>query len=265
MNKLVQHIVNIPALSQTVIDTLNFSLKSEKSAEELIKIIGNDPLITIMLLKTANSAIYGFVNKVDSVENLIYLLGIDFTIALILSNSLQNNFDVNFAPYGIDANKFRFNISLKSNLLKLWINKFDIEVAKKLHLSVILYDLGKYLIAAHIISEKKTDQFLKSINENISNIESIEREYCGVSSKEATILLLKHWNLNQSIIDNLDGTNKTLSVILEIIHTICSIVKPLDDSFVEEGLTKASLHHLKSEVLKQSVTKLIDMIDENEI
>ena len=197
MNAIIDKITSLPPLSQTVIDTLDLSVKENKTSEELIDIIKDDSLMVVMLLKTANSAIFGFRTEVDSIENLIHLLGIDFTISIILSNSLQNSFDVDFSPYGITSNEFRELTSLKISLLNQWIMRVDSNLIKTLFMPIILSDLGKYIISTEINHINKQDEFFKELNNtDITNINSVEKQYCGISSNEATTLLLEHWKLN---------------------------------------------------------------------
>jgi len=145
MTSIVDQVEELPALSQTIIDTLSFSTQINKKPEELIDILSTDPIIIATLLKTVNSAIFGFKNDVESIEDLIYLMGVDFTISIVLSNSLENSINIDISAYNMTQNEFKDYLAKKIRFMTSWLKYENPEIQKKLYLPLILQDLGKFL------------------------------------------------------------------------------------------------------------------------
>jgi HD-like signal output (HDOD) protein len=121
--EIIKKIRSLPPLNETALDVIEFNKADNKESEELIEIVQKDPLIVATLLKVANSALFGFRHKVESIENLIQLLGSDFVVSLVIGNSIQNNFDTNFEPYTINSNQFRESSCLYTSFLNIWHQK----------------------------------------------------------------------------------------------------------------------------------------------
>jgi len=253
MNTIVQRIEELPALSKTIIDTLNFSTKSDKTAEELVEILSTDPLIIATLLKTINSAIFGFRNEIETLENLIYLMGVDFTISIVLANSIQDSVSIDISAYGISQEEFKDFLALKIKFMTSWLRTKHPEIQKKLYLPLILQDLGKFIISKELSSTNKAQKFLSEIKEKPYSIDKIERKYSSYTSTEITVLILEHWNLNKTILDSLNGNCKELSSMLTLINTIFNIIKPLDDSFIQNALTQAKELNLDIDLLRKQI------------
>jgi len=252
VENIIKRIKKLPPLSRTVLDVMEFNNKEEKTSEELIKIIKSDPLLIIFLLKTANSALFGFKNEIETIDNLVNILGVDFTISLVLSQSLQNSFDIDFSPYGIDSNKFRDATILSVNFLQDWVNKIDKNLTSKLLLPIVLFDLGKYLIANEINKQFKTNEFYEDIKQNKFNMDNVERKYCNCTSLEVTVMLLKHWEIGQNIINEFNNSKK----IFEVIKTICIVINPLGTDEINNGINKALDYGFNVVFLNDTIQKI---------
>jgi len=253
MQKIVENIEELPALSKTILDTLDFSTKTNKTAEELIDIISTDPLITVTLLKTINSAMFGFRNEVDTIENLIYLMGIDFTISMILSNNLEDSLKIDISAYGLDQNQFKEFTALKLKFISSWLRKENPQLLNKIYLPLILQDLGKFIISQELNKDNKISSFLSDIKKDPLNIDKIERNYYNCTSNDVTILILEHWRLNQNIINTLNGEYKEINTILKLINTIFNIIRPLDEKMIQISLKQADNLDIDVELLKKEI------------
>lgn len=256
MNTIIDQIEELPALSKTILDTLNFSTKTDKTSEELVEILSNDPIIIATLLKTINSAIFGFRNEVETLENLIYLMGVDFTISIVLANSIQDSVNIDISAYGISQDEFKDYLALKIRFMTSWLRSVNPRLQKKLYLPLILQDLGKFIISKELSSTNRIQKFLKEIKEKPYNIDKIERKYCSYSSTEVTVLILEHWNLSKTILDTLNGNCKELSHILTLINTLFNIAKPLDDVFIQSSLKQAAELNFDTNLLEQQINLL---------
>lgn len=271
MNSIIKDIDLLPPLPKTIIDVINFSKTKDRTPEKLIYIIQKDSLLIATLLKVSNSALFGFRNKVDSIENMLNLLGVDFTTSLILVNSLENSFKINFSPYGIDADRFG-NITLLSiNFLNIWVSKVDINLKNRLLLPIVLMNLGKYIISNEVIKQNKSYEFLNDINKNILKINLIEKKYCKFSSLEVTILLLKHWNINRRVIEDIKYIESLNAVPLDLIQSvkissivniICNIHSPFSELTINAARNKVIKYNFDIDNFDTAVKEIKARLEE---
>lgn len=264
MKNIIRKIDSLPPLEQTVLEVLEFHNSENKTPHKLIEIIEKDPLITVTLLKIINSSLFGFRNKVESIENLVYLLGVSFTTSLIIGNAIQSKFDIDFSPYGIDEKHFRDVSYLTTNFLNVWL-KADNALKNELMLPVFLIDIGKYILAIELKKRGLEERFLEQITLEPENIFSIEKDFFQFSSLEVTILLLKHWKMSDSIINHMRYLNDIDNVpkeylksaqVIYVVKTICNIIEPLSDKFIALGLQKAEEFGLDCNTLLNTIETL---------
>jgi HD-like signal output (HDOD) protein len=257
MKNIISEIEQIKPLSSTVVKILEFSIKKEKSVEELISLIQLDTALVTTLLKVSNSAIFGFRNKVETIDNIVNLLGVNFTISIILGSEMNDSFNVNFKAYCISGDAFKTINLMKINLLNLWIGKIDKEIKDTLLLPTIIYNIGKYIVSKEINESNNTNNFiLESEDLNIC-MDDIERKYCNASSKEVSVLLLKHWNISDEIINSIKD-NK----ILEILDIVCNTREQFTINSIENALTKAKIYNLDAKILKDSIDTILERFED---
>ncbi len=268
-NSIIQEIKSLPPLSKTVIDVIEYSKHENKTVEGLLELIQDDSLLIASLLKISNSALFGFKNKVTDVKNMINLLGVNFTISLILANSIENSFKADFSPYGISANSFKHTTLIAIKLMQFWISQIDIELKNRLVLPAILMNLGKYLIASNLIKTDQGDEFLANIQKDILDIDKVEKQFCGYTALEVTVLLLEHWKIDLDIIDylkymsNMDDSPSYLSQsvkILEVVYIICNISAPCDEYVIENAINQAQQYNLDIASLKNAIELTSDLV-----
>lgn len=255
MVNIIKKIKSVPSIPKTILEVMELSSKQNRTAEELVDIIRYDSLLITMLIKTANSALFGYKNKIETIENLVYLLGIDLTVSLTLSQFIQSSFDIDFTPYGIDTNQFRENTILNVNLLSIWVKKIDVNLKNELLLPITILNIGKFIIADEIVRLKLEDEFLVKCKKEPYNLDKIEKEYCKFSSKEITILLLEHWDMGDKIINHIKNSN-----YIDIVHNICNVIEPLSQNQIKNGLLQAKTYGYDEDILRQAIQTLQDRI-----
>jgi len=263
MNKIEQiidKIDNLPPLNSTLVKLIEFCKieNKENETKKLAQILQEDPFLTATLLKVANSAIFGFHTRFETIENIINILGVNFTISIALGSSIQSSFDPNFSPYGVDVNDFKKVSYLMINILNHWIE--DIDIKNSLYLPLFLIDLGKCISSTILIKNKLDGIFFNHIKQNYKNIKEIEEKILGINSYEITLLLAKKWDFHQEFIDILNNfihlKNTTQTKIIDVITHSCNICAICDKELINEGIQKAKKYSLNSEEFKKIITKL---------
>jgi HD-like signal output (HDOD) protein len=95
-----QKLPNIPKVVQELIESFG---DENVSNDAIAKKISADQVLTIKVLRAANSAHYGGNRKVGSVNDAVFLLGFNAVRTLVLASGLTGAFS---APEGFDIKKF---------------------------------------------------------------------------------------------------------------------------------------------------------------
>ena len=269
---LTKKIDSLPPLPKTIIDLENFKKSSNKDLDTLLKIIEQDPLIIATLLKVANSAMFGFINKVETASRAIHLLGINFTLSIAFGSAIKNSFTAGLNAYGITTDDFMRLANMSSNLLSLWIGRIDNALKEELVLPAFLLETGRFVLASVAAEDGKEDEFLQKIKQNPNDISSIEKEYFNATSTQVTASIFKHWDLSETLInvckyaddvDNCPDNYVKEAKVLNVVKTICNVTDPINDTFAQDGVDKASSYGLDTRNLEKAIEKMQDrLLDE---
>ncbi|MBD3841015.1 MAG: HDOD domain-containing protein [Campylobacterales bacterium] len=266
---LTKKVDSLPPLPKTVLDLEEFKKSSNKDLDVLLGIVEQDPLIVATLLKVANSAMFGFNNKVETASRAINLLGVNFTLSIAFGSAIKNAFDTDLGAYGINADGFMRLSNMSSNLLSAWIGRIDSALKEDLLLPAFLLETGMFVLSS-VASEKGfKDEFHQKIKKTPLEIPSLEKQYFGATSTQVTASIFKHWNLSEKLIelighvDSVDSTPekyKKSVQILNVVKIICNVCDPLSDAHCEAGIEKAREYGLDTKMLEKAIEKMQDRL-----
>lgn len=159
--ELLKRIDTLAPLPKTLMDIEEFKKTNNFESSDLSKIIEQDPIMVSTILKTANSAMFGFVSKVDTLSRAISLLGVNFAISIALGSGIKQALNSDLNAYGVDSDAFLRIANMQSNVINLWIGKVDVELKNELILPAFLQESGKFLINNALFDEKKRTNLCK--------------------------------------------------------------------------------------------------------
>lgn len=269
--KLIKELKNIPDLPTNVIELDAFRRDESIDTERLMQILQKDPLIVANILKIANSSMFGFRTKVDTLSRAVNLLGIKFVISVGIGSGIIKDLKSNLLPYAATTDDFLFASSLASNIVDIWIGKIDSELRDSLMLPAFLQEVGKFIISKVVQEEKKTEAFLVSIEET-KDITQTEELFTGFTCARITANIFKKWDLSHNIIfpiafsndiENCPESVKIKAQILQIVKILCDIRYPLSDENIEKALKKVVLYNFDIEKFLTSIESIKVTISEN--
>ncbi|WP_419770208.1 MAG: HDOD domain-containing protein [Candidatus Marinarcus sp.] len=261
---ILEEIEALPPLPKTVLEIEMFRKKSNKDISELLDIIDKDPLLIATLLKVANSALFSFRSKVETASKAVSLLGINLTISVVISSSLQELLHTNLSAYGIDCDDFARASNLASNLASMWLSRVSLELKEELILPVFLQETGKFIIANLIERNKQTELFHRELILGRA-IKDVEQEFTGTTTSNITAAMFKKWELSENlfnVIECVDEIEKCpqshlqKTRILEVLKTICAITDPMSEKNIQKGIEKATLYKFDVLSLQTAIKKL---------
>ncbi len=176
---------------------LNEIMKNPHSSIiDIAKVISGDQGLTVRLLKLANSAMYGFYSRIESVPQSISMLGTKQISDLVLSTTVMQLFE-GISKDIVDLQSF-WRHSLGCGLIARIIATYRREPnVERFFTAGILHDVGR-LIFYMKIPELSRELLLEN-REGTDFMHNIEMRSMGFTHAEVGGLLLKEWKLPLSL------------------------------------------------------------------
>lgn len=268
---LIEKIESLPPLPNSIIELEDFKKAGTSNPDELVAIIEKDPLMITTILRIANSTMFGFRSKVETLSRAINLLGVNFTISIAIGSIVQNTIKGNLLAYAVSNEDFINSCTLATKIINTWISSIDYDLKEDLLLPAFLQETGKFIISDMIQSRKLTEDFLKKLDET-SNITECEREFTGYSCARVTANVFKHWSLSYNLIfaigfveeeDTCPPEYKQKAQILEIVKALADIRNPLSDDNIHKAIGLASKYDFDVDHLLNCIDAIKEEIAQN--
>src|SRR3954467_14112420 len=85
----ISHIATLPEITLKIIELVE---NPRSTAQDLNKLISNDPALVARILKVVNSAFYGLPGQIGSINRAIVLLGLNAVKNIVIAASLAKLF-----------------------------------------------------------------------------------------------------------------------------------------------------------------------------
>ncbi len=192
--KIISGMKTLPALPETVAKVQeamdDLSISPNQVAEHIIK----DPPIAAKVLSVANSAAYGFPNRVDTIELAVALLGLRETYSIVLSAAVMNLFETSqrfdYKRYWEEA----MNCASAAKIIGKACGKTE---DNGIFTAGLLHDIGRIALLETDAEEYSTVDFSLVDDDLIK----AEQACMGVAHTEAGYELASTWNLPRDISD----------------------------------------------------------------
>lgn len=269
-SSLLESVKSLPPLPKTITEIQKVYNNPESSIGDLVKAIGDDPMIVANLLKAANSPLYSFQKDITNVSQAVSLFGMSMTRSIILGNVVRKLLNVDMEPYATTSDNFAEVSSKQAALMLKWYKRIDKSKADKLFLAALLQETGKILIASHIIKNDEVTSF-KSEIEMSHNIAAVENSYIGETTAAVTAAIFEHWGFDSEFVEMIrysdnpqqaPGEVKEYSTALNIVKTIVPMNNPLSEMAINLGLKKANDAGYDHEILEDCIDDMIETIGE---
>ena len=240
--EVVRRVNTLPPLTDTahIIKKLYSRGYQHLNIDKLVSAIESDAVLCATVLRSANSAIYGFRRKINSISQAISLLGAQIIYGLVLEYCVGQKIQANLLPYGISSGSFNSMCKLQSLLVKEWYGGIDEEISSYLTPLAHIMEIGKIVLSSQVIKHGDEVSFFNQID-STNDIEKFEHSYCETTSYFISSLLLDHWQFDYKYVEILRGLDFELdNDLLENYINILDIVRVAIN--VKDQLTKESIY-----------------------
>lgn len=262
MSVLEENLKKLPILPNIVTLLLNLKSNENYDTKKLLELIQRDPILTSRILHLANSKFFGFTNKIDTPGQAISLYGMNFTIAICISEIVNNTLKFDLDAYDVSYYKFNLVNDLSFKVVLDWLDESDASLKEDLIIPIFLHNIGKFIISTYLKKENKINKF-RAINKN-SDTSKVERDFVSISSCELSSMILKGWGFDQKSLDiifymenpYLCVSHKKAVSVLSVISTLCCFKNPMGKDNIQKALFKAKDYDLDFEKLKNVIDRL---------
>ncbi|NVK55349.1 MAG: HDOD domain-containing protein [Alteromonadaceae bacterium] len=197
------------------------------SMDDIAEIIAFDPALSAQLLKVANSAMYKFPNRIDTISRALQVIGTRAAYDLALAYGVTNAFkDVHGKV--IDIDRF-WEQSISCGLLAKYIGEYQKHrEAERLFVVGLLHNIGELVIVAQY---PQLAQRCVAYNAKVKPAE-LQQALCGFTYAQLSASLIKEWGIPPTVwqpVAQIHASDSSLSPDVDVQIAQLAYVLALDN------------------------------------
>lgn len=259
---LIQKITNLPTLPTVLSKIIDLTEDRNTKATHLGELLSRDQSISSLILRLVNSAYYGNLRHISSINHATVILGFEMVKTIAMGVAIYQ--DKSAGPSGFDREQFWIHSLAVATLSREIASKLTKDKQPQLEtvfLSGLLHDVGKVIFDNYF-----TEDYFKAselaIKDNLW-IGEAEQRVLKMDHCDAGFFLARKWQFPSPVVEviryhhNLDKCSKKNASLCHTVHAadyICRIMKlgsggdnvtvELDPRVAESGITQAILDNI---------------------
>lgn len=199
--EILKEIEDIPALPDNIKEIRMLLRDPDSEIKDIAKAISRDPGLTASIMKLANSAGYVTMNRLETIDEAVKIIGIKGINTLLIATGVQKVVETRYKRYEAVWND-SYKRAFYAQLITKRINESS-KLGDQVYLSALLADIGKIVmlsLQSEIIDKiKKINGFKGMLDSTL-----IEEISLGISHSSLGALICKKWNFNESLIKTIE-------------------------------------------------------------
>ncbi len=266
LEELIQKTDSIVSLP-SIFSQLEAMLESPTStAEDVARLIEQEPGLSLRLLRLANSPAYGFSSRIDSIQRAVSVLGSKLIRDLVLATTVVDTFSGIPNHLVSMENFWKHSIYCAIAAADL-AGRSDAKGTESAFIAGMLHDIGQ-LAMFHAMPEQCRDALIMSAEDPTDpGLAACEKSLIGFDHAEAGAALARLWNLPISICDSIamhhhpaqaSGNRALVSIVhiansIAVLHEIES-TNPQDAAAISDEAWKET--GLDPNVIPEVITQI---------
>lgn len=250
----IQEISHIATLPEVTLKIIRIVEDPESSAQDLNKVITNDPALGARILKVVNSAFYGLPGQIGSINRAIVLLGLNAVKNIAIAASLAKLFrGGQICPQFNARDLWQHSIGVATGT-QLLSKECGLGLPDEAFLAGLIHDIG-IMVEMQARRAKLVEGFeMLEANPDMSFLE-MEAQVIGADHQQFGAALCRHWKFPASFgyvtgfhhrPQELAKANRTLT---SLVHLADVLTRRLEIGFTrdvdEDGFDPATLDDAK--------------------
>ena len=194
--KEINHIATLPEVTIKIIKLVE---DPDSTAQDLNKVISNDPALGTRILKVVNSAFYGLPGQIGSINRAIFLLGLNAVKNIAIAASLAKLFRGGQICPGFNAKDLWTHSIAVATATKQLADKISLGFPDEAFLAGLIHDLG-IMVEIQARRAKFAEAFEKFTADSSMTLRQAELQYIGATHEEFGSALCKLWKFPSSLV-----------------------------------------------------------------
>ncbi|NUQ68306.1 MAG: HDOD domain-containing protein [Phycisphaerales bacterium] len=135
----ISHIATLPEITMKIVDLVE---DPKSTAQDLHKVISNDPALCSRILKVVNSSFYGLPGQIGSINRAIVMLGLNAVKNIAIAASLSKLFRGGELTPNFSARDLWTHSNVTAAAAKLVANTLKLGLADEAYLGGLIHDIG---------------------------------------------------------------------------------------------------------------------------
>ncbi|MBI5634217.1 MAG: HDOD domain-containing protein [Nitrospirae bacterium] len=250
--EIIQAAARIRAVPQVALKIIRMISDDYHSMIDIAAEVRQDQVISARVLSLANSAMIGWNDTIDSVDEALMVLGEKAILRLVVSASMELFFPESERGYSQCKGRLfhhAIGVGLVAEQLARVTGKSDPGVA---YTAGLLHDIGK-VVLDHFVAEN-IPLFYRLTRSGTVGLERAETEILGIGHSEAGSMLTSLWHLPGNLIEAISYHHTPEKAPSE--HKLASIVCLADFLVSRFWVNREMEHHGTFEI-----TALLDLLE----
>lgn len=194
--EILEAIEKVPPLSSVIVRALEKLRSETSSAKDVAEEIAKDPILSLDVLKIANSPLYGFSRRISSLEHAVSLLGFKAVESIVLSAYSKNVYNVELKNFKIRRGELSLQSFVGAYVAKIVSRDFFPAVEELSFTAAVMRNLGK--ISMDFLMEKYVDRIRGELLHE-RDFQKVEKKIIGLTSSELTAVILENWQVPEDV------------------------------------------------------------------
>jgi HD-like signal output (HDOD) protein len=226
----ISHIATLPEITLKIIELVD---NPRSTAQDLNKLISNDPALVARILKVVNSAFYGLPGQIGSINRAIVLLGLNAVKNIVIAASLAKLFrGGRVSPHFSAKDLWTHSIAV-GVFSKMIVVKINNTLPDEAFLAGLIHDMG-ILVELQAFREPLVEIAEKSAN-GTERYTDIETQVIGVDHQMLGAGLTTKWKFPRSF-QYVTGHHHNPMALAPECRWLTSVIHVADHFVCREGL-----------------------------
>jgi len=237
---ILEGVGQIPTLPTIVMRALQIIEDPGARAEDLGRLLSQDPALSVKVLRLANSAYYGIPRTISSINQAVIILGFNTLRSLVLSATVFKIFETK--GKGIDRGRYwKHSVcaALGSRLVARKVAKLHSVNSESAFMAGLLHKIG--ILVFDMIAEPVHTEVLLQAESGETSLADLEVQMLGLHYAQLGGLLAERWELpeelQQPIVHHITpSASDEWAVQAALVHLGAFLAEQCGGSLLEHGI-----------------------------
>ncbi len=202
LEKLLSRADDLPVLPHIGMEILHLIEDKYSVPTDFENVIENDQVLTLKILKLANSAYYGYPREILSIKEAIIILGLDTLKSLVLSLLTRQMLSKKLEHYGLKNGELWEHSLIVGMIARSLARSMKISNLERYFIAGLLHDIGKLVFDVFIDSE--VHGFEDMVLDSELEITEVENRVSGHDHAWLGAKLIERWNLPEFLVHTVE-------------------------------------------------------------